>query len=120
MNLKTFLGAMIFVAAGFIAAPVAATAAPIQTVKITAHQWAFAPSVIVVHVGRPVKFLMTSKDVTHGLASTALGIADTPISKGKISTVTFTPKKAGTYRLHCVDFCGMGHGDMVLTVKVVN
>jgi heme/copper-type cytochrome/quinol oxidase subunit 2 len=37
----------------------------------------------------------------------------------KFVTVTFTPKKAGTYTLHCAIVCGAGHDDMVLVVKVI-
>ncbi|MHB8177106.1 MAG: cupredoxin domain-containing protein [Vulcanimicrobiaceae bacterium] len=119
MNFKTLIAAAMFVTAGLVAAPTMVIAAPIHTIKITAHQFAFDPSIIVVHVGHPVKLVMTSEDVTHGVASTALGIPDTPIVKGKISTVTFTPRKVGTYRVHCSVFCGVGHADMMLTVKVV-
>jgi len=32
--------------------------------------------------------------------------------------VTVTPKKAGTYILHCAIMCGAGHPNMALTVRV--
>lgn len=107
--------------AGFVAFPAMATttSAPPQSIKITAHRWAFSPSTITVDVGQPVTLAFTSVDVTHGVASSALGIPDTPIMKGKTSTVTFTPKKIGTYKVQCSVFCGLGHANMVLTVKVL-
>jgi cytochrome c oxidase subunit 2 len=38
---------------------------------------------------------------------------------GHVKSVTFTPKKAGTFVLHCTIPCGPGHGKMTLTVHVV-
>ena len=121
IRIKALLAFGAFALAGFVAFPAIATTAPAstQTIKITAHQWAFSPSTITVDVNHPVKLVMTSTDVTHGIASAALGIPNTQISKGKTSTVTFTPKKVGTYKVQCSLFCGLGHADMILTVKVL-
>jgi len=96
-----------------------AHAPEIRTIAVTAYRYSFEPETITVHEGEPVKLVLTSKDVTHGIANDDLGIANTVIFKGKTSTVTFTPKKLGTYKVHCSVFCGIGHGDMVLTVNVI-
>jgi len=56
---------------------------------------------------------------THSIGSTALGIPETILLPGKYVTLTFTPKKVGTYELHCALPCGPGHPDMKLIVKVV-
>jgi len=44
----------------------------------------------------------------------------TTVANGKTVEVTFTPKKAGTYVLHCMVFCGSGHADMALTIEVTS
>lgn len=96
-----------------------ANSGELRTIAVTAHRYEFEPETITVHEGEPVKLVLTSKDVTHGIADDDLGIPNTVIYKGKTSTVTFTPKKLGTFKVHCSVFCGIGHGNMVLTVKVI-
>jgi cytochrome c oxidase subunit 2 len=61
---------------------------------------------------------MTTTSGVHGIKSDDLGIPMTTIPNGKVIEVTFTPKKAGTYVLHCQIFCGPGHADMALTIVV--
>ncbi len=90
-----------------------------RTIEVKAYRYSFEPETITVHEGEPVKLVLTSKDVTHGIADADLGIPNTVIFKGKTSTVTFTPKKLGTYKVHCSVFCGVGHANMMLTVKVI-
>ena len=90
-----------------------------RTIELKAYRYSFEPETITVHEGEPVKLVLTSKDVTHGIADADLGIPNTVIFKGKTSTVTFTPRKLGTYKVHCAVFCGVGHANMVLTVKVI-
>ena len=97
----------------------AAHSAEMRTIDVKAYRYSFEPETITVHEGEPVKLVLTSKDVTHGIADADLGIPNTVIFKGKTSTVTFTPKKLGTYKVHCSVFCGVGHANMVLTVKVI-
>ena len=90
-----------------------------RTIEVKAYRYSFEPETITVHEGEPVTLRLTSKDVTHGIADADLGIPNTVIFKGKTSTVTFTPKKLGTFKVHCSVFCGVGHGNMMLTVKVI-
>ena len=90
-----------------------------RTIELKAYRYSFEPETITVHEGEPVTLRLTSKDVTHGIADADLGIPNTVIFKGKTSTVTFTPKKLGTFKVHCSVFCGVGHGNMMLTVKVI-
>ena len=103
-------------AAGAAAASAATANAP---VTITAANWKFAPAEITVHVGQPVTLDVTSTAGVHGLASDDLGLPATTIVPGSSKNVTFTPKKVGTYVLHCTIPCGPGHGKMTLVVHVV-
>ncbi len=97
------------------AAPVAAH----PSIDIVASNWKFTPGIVTAHLNEPTTLRLTSSGGVHGIQSDELGIPSTTIMPGKFVTVTFTPKKLGTYLVHCAVFCGAGHADMVLTVKVV-
>lgn len=102
---------------GFVTAPAASLAHP--SIDIVASNWKFTPSTIELHVGETTTLRMTSSEGVHGLQSDELGIPMTTIVPDSFVTVRVTPKKAGTYLLHCAIMCGAGHADMVLTVKVM-
>lgn len=86
---------------------------------IVASNWKFIPANIEAHVGVPMSLILTSSEGVHGIESAEVGIAKTMILPGKFTDVKFTPKKAGTFALHCTIVCGAGHENMVLTVTVV-
>ena len=90
------------------------------TIDIVATNWHFTPNSITVKAGQPTTLRLTSTSGTHGIASDDLGIPATTISPGKFVEVSFTPRSAGTFAVHCSIFCGAGHGEMVLTVIVVS
>jgi cytochrome c oxidase subunit 2 len=87
---------------------------------VTASNYKFAPSMITVQVDQAVTLDLTSTEGVHGIQSSDLGIPATTIAPGRIKTVTFTPKKTGTFLVHCSVPCGPGHADMVLIVKVTS
>ena len=86
---------------------------------IVASNWKFSAATVVAHVGQPTTLQLSSKEGVHGIKSDELGIPLTTLVPGKTVTVTFTPKKAGTYVIHCAIPCGPGHATMAFTVKVV-
>jgi cytochrome c oxidase subunit II len=106
------------VAAAFLFAPVQRAAAH-PSIDIVASNWKFTPSTIELHVGETTVLRLTSAEGVHGIQSDDLGIPQTTIMPGQFTTVTVTPKKAGTYVVHCSIMCGAGHADMALTVKVL-
>ena len=89
------------------------------TADIVASNWKFTPAKIEAHVGVPMALILTSSEGVHGIESADLGIPKTMLLPDKWTDVKFTPKKAGTFDLHCTIVCGAGHETMVLTVKVV-
>lgn len=93
-------------------------AAPHPSIDIVASNWKFTPGTIVLHAGETTHLRFTSSEGVHGVESAELGIPKTTIAPGSFSEVDVTPKKAGTYRLHCSVICGAGHSDMVLIVEV--
>ncbi|MBV8364132.1 MAG: cupredoxin domain-containing protein [Candidatus Eremiobacteraeota bacterium] len=88
------------------------------SIDVAAANWKFTPDVIKLHVGETTALRLTSTEGVHGIKSEELGIPQTTITPGKFVTVEVTPKKAGTYVLHCAVICGPGHEKMALTIKV--
>lgn len=69
------------------------------------------PKEITIPAGSKVTFIITSKDVIHGMK-----IENTPVNvmvvPGQISRVTATFTKPGEYLVVCHEFCGGGHHTM--------
>ncbi|HME81587.1 MAG TPA: cupredoxin domain-containing protein [Candidatus Eremiobacteraceae bacterium] len=104
--------------AGFAVLMIAAPAFAHPTVDVVAANWKFTPATVEMHVGETTVMHMTSSGGVHGIQSDDLGIPQTVIKPGEFVDVSVTPKKAGTYVIHCTIPCGSGHGDMVLTIVV--
>jgi cytochrome c oxidase subunit II len=88
-----------------------------HAIEVHARRFSFTPGTITVTKGEPVTLSVTADDTTHGLSIPELGVNAT-FNKGKATTVSFTPKEAGTFEGKCNHFCGVGHGTMVFTVEV--
>ena len=112
---KLSLAAVLVAIAGSV--PMTVSAHP--SMDITASNWKFIPRTITLHVGETTQLRLTSTEGVHGIKSEALGIPLTTIQPGKFVTVDVTPRKAGTYVLHCEIICGPGHAKMALTVVVL-
>lgn len=71
-----------------------------------------------VPVGKPVKLLLTSKDVIH-----AFHIPDAKTMEdavpGRVTHLWFQFNKTGEYRAFCREYCGTAHAFMLATIKVV-
>jgi cytochrome c oxidase subunit 2 len=87
-------------------------------IEINAKRFAFTPSEITLHRGKPVVLVFTSEDVTHGIHFDDLNVEATIDKKSSVE-VPFTPEKTGDFVGHCANFCGAGHGSMMLTIHVV-
>jgi cytochrome c oxidase subunit II len=69
-------------------------------------------------VGRPVEFHVTSLDVVHSFWAYGLGVkADANPGVDNIAYVT--PKRVGTFAVRCAELCGIWHGYMFDTGRVV-
>jgi len=89
-----------------------------KLVEVDLSVFKFTPKQIVLKVGEPVQFKITSKDTIHSFTVKDLGI-DVELTPGgqKISDV-FTPQQTGTFqitcRIHSVSAYGM-EGFLVVT-----
>jgi len=61
---------------------------------------------------RPYRLHLASQDMPHALVVQELKLMNR-IRLGQITTVSFSPHKAGRFKMHCGDFCGIGHYGMV-------
>lgn len=105
-----------------------------QVVNVTAKKYEFDPSPIHVKQGTHVELRITAIDHTHGfqidLVPAGSGKNAEPglvfsalqkcwtLDKGKVTTIDFVAKTAGTYPFHCCHFCGFGHKGMKGTLIV--
>jgi cytochrome c oxidase subunit 2 len=64
-----------------------------------------------VPVGKPVKLIMTSRDVIHGLFLPAFRLKQ-DILPGQYTYLYLQPDKEGTYDIFCTEYCGVGHSTM--------
>lgn len=86
-------------------------------VVMTLEVFSFNPGDIEVPVGSEVEFIMTSKDVVHGMQ-----IIDTNVNAmvlpGHIQTIKQTFNEPGEYLILCNEYCGAGHQLMSTTITV--
>jgi cytochrome c oxidase subunit 2 len=89
-------------------------------IYVVAKQWmwkfsyAEGPSAVerlTVPAGRPVRLIMTSRDVIHSLYVPALRLKQDVIP-GRYVTMWFTADRPGTYPIYCAEYCGVSHSRM--------
>ena len=97
-------------------------------VQVIGQQWEFTyryptyggveTAQLVLPVGREIAFHVTSLDVVHSFWAYELGVkADANPGVDNIAYVK--PKKLGTFQIRCAELCGLWHGYMFDTGKVV-
>jgi cytochrome c oxidase subunit 2 len=64
-----------------------------------------------VPVGRPVRLLITSRDVIHSFFVPELRMKQDALP-GRYTQVSFTADRPGRYQILCTQYCGMGHSAM--------
>ena len=97
-------------------------------VKVTGQKWfwsfdypegATAVNELVVPVNKPIKLLMSSKDVIHSFFVPNFRIK-MDVLPNRYTITWFEATKTGVYDLYCTEFCGKGHSEMIGKVKVVD
>jgi cytochrome c oxidase subunit II len=88
------------------------------TVRMIAQQYSWVPNCIKVPADTPVKFRLTSADVTHGFIVGDTNV-NTMVVPGFVSEVRTSFAIPGDYRMPCDEFCGLGHQGMWARVVVV-
>jgi cytochrome c oxidase subunit 2 len=88
------------------------------TVRIIAEQYMFVPQCVVVPAATPVRFRLTSADVTHGFFVQSTN-TNAMVVPGYITNVMTSFVRPGSYEMPCDEFCGYGHHAMAARVVVV-
>ena len=89
-----------------------------KVVEITAKRFEFSPNEITIKKGEAVTLRLKSDDVTHGFLVPPLKI-DAEIPAGKSTDVAIAPQVVGKFITICSRFCGKNHGNMKMTINVV-
>lgn len=96
-------------------------------IYVTAKQWMWkfaypagptSADVLVVPVGRPVKLIMTSRDVIHSFYVPAFRVKQ-DVVPGRVLTTWFEAIAPGTYDVLCAEYCGARHSLMRAQVSAL-
>jgi cytochrome c oxidase subunit 2 len=68
--------------------------------------------VLRVPAGRPVRLLITSRDVIHSFFVPQLRVKQDALP-GRYTQTWFTATKPGRYEIFCAEYCGLGHSSML-------
>ncbi|HUW25283.1 MAG TPA: cytochrome C oxidase subunit II [Gallionella sp.] len=92
-----------------------------QIVEAKGYQWHWELSRDHIEVGQPVEFRITSADVNHGFGiydGTMHIVAQAQAMPGYTNVIRHTFNKAGTYKILCLEYCGIAHHNMIAEIKV--
>ncbi|MBU1320510.1 MAG: cytochrome c oxidase subunit II [candidate division Zixibacteria bacterium] len=97
-------------------------------VKVTGQKWfwsfdyaegATSVNELVVPVDKPIKLLLSSRDVIHSFFVPSFRIK-MDVLPNRYTITWFEAKNVGVYDLYCAEYCGRSHSEMIGTVKVVS
>ena len=86
--------------------------------RLIATQFEFVPSCIVLPADRDVTLRFATPDVIHGILVTGTNV-NTMIVPGYVAPVHTRFTKTGDLLMPCHEYCGLGHTQMIATVRVV-
>lgn len=96
-------------------------------IKVTGQKWSWifdypdgtnSIGDLVVPAGKPIKLLMSSKDVIHSFFIPDFRIK-MDVLPNRYTITWFEAPEIGDHNLFCAEFCGDGHSDMLGKVRVV-
>jgi cytochrome c oxidase subunit 2 len=96
-------------------------------VKVFAQMWRWTfeyengrtTDQLIVPAGRPIRLVITSRDVVHSLFIPAFRVKEDAVP-GMQTYLWFLPDTTGYYDLFCSEYCGEGHSSMITKVQVVS
>jgi cytochrome c oxidase subunit 2 len=97
-------------------------------IYVTGKQWMWkfaypdgraSMDVLTVPVNRPVKLVMTSRDVIHSFYVPAFRMKH-DVVPGRYYTAWFEANTPGTYPIQCAELCGVSHSRMLGKVQVLS
>jgi cytochrome c oxidase subunit 2 len=97
-------------------------------VKVTGQKWfwtfkykegANTTNELVVPVNKPIRLLMSSKDVIHSFFVPNFRVK-MDVLPNRYTTLWFEAIDTGEFDIFCTEYCGTGHSEMIGKVKVVS
>jgi len=88
------------------------------TARIVATQFAFVPRCVLLPADTPVTIRLSSPDVIHGILVSGTNV-NTMVVPGYVSQVHTVFRRTGDLLMPCHEYCGLGHSEMMATVRVV-
>ena len=85
---------------------------------MTAFMFGYGPDEIEVPAGATVDFIVTSKDVVHGLQIVGTNV-NLMVLPGEVNEFSHTFNEPGDYLILCNEYCGAFHEIMQARIKVV-
>ncbi|SFU62293.1 cytochrome C oxidase subunit II [Nitrosospira multiformis] len=98
-----------------------ASSGPAQVINVNGHMWYWEMDRDQVEPNQPVEIRVTSADVNHGFGiydPDLRLIAQTQAMPGYTNVIHITFPKEGTYRVLCMEYCGVAHHNMMTEIKV--
>lgn len=92
------------------------------SVNVTGGQWYWEIDRETMPTGTPIIFNVRAKDVNHGMAVYSADgtlLFQAQGMPGYVNKVRYVFKEPGTYKIFCLEFCGLSHHDMTAEFKVV-
>ncbi len=95
-----------------------------ETIEVQAkgYQWYWELSQTEFPVGKQVEFQVTSADVNHGFAIYGPDmkiVTQTQAMPGVTNVLRYTFEQPGTYKILCLEYCGVAHHTMMTELHVV-
>lgn len=93
-----------------------------QIIQATGQMWNWQLSQNQVMVNKPVEFHVTSLDVNHGFGiydPDMILVGQTQAMPGYTNTLRHTFTRPGTYKVLCLEYCGLAHHNMASEFTVV-
>ncbi len=76
------------------------------------------PDTLKAEVRKPLELHLTSDDVVHGFAVGQMDMGSVDVLPGKVTDLTLTFNKPGSYTFYCTRWCGLNHWRMRGTIEV--
>lgn len=93
-----------------------------QVIDAVGYQWYWTLSGNEVTVGRPVEFRVTSADINHGFGvydEDMHLVGQTQAMPGYVNKLQLVFRKPGTYKVLCMEYCGIAHHNMLAEIRAV-
>ncbi|HEY6095215.1 MAG TPA: cytochrome C oxidase subunit II [Gallionellaceae bacterium] len=92
-------------------------------VQARGYQWYWELSRTELPVGKPIEFQVNAADVNHGFAiydPNMRIVTQTQAMPGVTNVLRYTFREPGTYRILCLEYCGVGHHTMMTELHLVD